>query len=196
MKALWLGLLAASLLMSCSKNNDLLTPSNPSSNLDGFVRYTIGKGQQYCDQNSFRTVETSELKFIVRFDSTAIYRTTLEENQYDINKLFGFSDNNAGHHQYSARFGWRWSDDSLRLFAYVYNNGEVSSVETGCVSIGANIACSIRITAGGYLFSMNEHSMLIPRSSTTVKALGYQLYPYFGGNETAPHDIRIWIKPL
>jgi hypothetical protein len=30
----------------------------------------------------------------------------------------------------------------------------------------------------------------------TTKAKGYQLYPYFGGNELAPHDMHIWIKDL
>jgi hypothetical protein len=32
--------------------------------------------------------------------------------------------------------------------------------------------------------------------ATTPKGQGYQLYPYFGGDETAPHDINIWIKNL
>jgi hypothetical protein len=27
-------------------------------------------------------------------------------------------------------------------------------------------------------------------------AEGYKLWPYFGGNETAPHDIYIWMKWL
>ncbi|MEO5783498.1 MAG: hypothetical protein ABIQ07_09520 [Ginsengibacter sp.] len=38
-----------------------------------------------------------------------------------------------------------------------------------------------------YLYSL-------PRTSTTAKAIGYKLYPYFGGDETAPHEIDIWIK--
>jgi len=36
----------------------------------------------------------------------------------------------------------------------------------------------------------------MPRESTTTMAEGYQLYPYFGGDETAPHDIFIWIEKL
>jgi len=34
------------------------------------------------------------------------------------------------------------------------------------------------------------------RASSTATAVGYKLYPYFGGDEAAPHDINIWIKEL
>ena len=132
--------------------------------------------------------------FLARFDSTAIYQTQSIENQYDINKLYGFSDNNSDHHQYSARFGWRWSDKALRLFAYVYNGGAVISKELTTVMIGAEVNCSIRISGDNYLFTVNGITTSMPRTATTDKAKGYQLYPYFGGDESAPHQINIWIK--
>jgi hypothetical protein len=34
------------------------------------------------------------------------------------------------------------------------------------------------------------------RTAATEKAKGYRLYPYFGGDELAPHQINIWIKNL
>ncbi len=37
---------------------------------------------------------------------------------------------------------------------------------------------------------------IMPRASTTVKSSGYKLYPYFGGDEFAPHDVRVWIKEV
>jgi hypothetical protein len=36
----------------------------------------------------------------------------------------------------------------------------------------------------------------LPRTSTTIKAEGYKLYPYFGGYECAPQTINIFIKEL
>ena len=161
-----------------------------------FIKYIIQKGNQYCDGNGYKEVELSEMKFIVRFDSSAIYETRLTENQQDINKLYGFSDNNADHHQYSARIGWRWSDHALRLFAYVYNEGAVSSKELTAVAIGAEINCSIKAAGSNYLFTINGTTTSMPRLATTEKAKGYQLYPYFGGDEVAPHEINIWVKPL
>lgn len=159
-----------------------------------FVKYTIAKGEQYCDKNNLQVVNYSELSFVVKFDSSAIYNTVNPANQYDINKLYGFSDNNADHHQYSARFGWRWSDNALRLFGYVYNKGVMTFKELGAVAIGSENTCSIKVTAGAYIFTLNGITQTMPRLSTTSKGSGYKLYPYFGGDELAPHTISIWIK--
>jgi hypothetical protein len=197
MKATTLCIVVAMLFASCRKLTDVVidkvsTPANSS----GFIKYTIRQGNQYCDQSGFAAVETSEMKFVVKFDSSAIYQTKFSENQYDINKLFGFSDNNADHHQFSARIGWRWSDNALRLFGYVYNNGIMVSKEISPVKIGDEINCFIRVAGNSYIFQVNEGSATMPRLSTTDNAKGYQLYPYFGGDETAPHEINIWIKQI
>jgi hypothetical protein len=161
-----------------------------------FTPYTIKKGQHFTDSNPYQPVDVTELKFAVQFDSSAIYQSILPENQYDINKLYGFADNNSQHQQFSARFGWRWSEGALRLFAYVYNDGTVTSQELGPVRIGIPIICSIKVTGNVYLFSVDEREVRLPRTSTTSTGKGYQLYPYFGGDEVAPHDITILIKNL
>jgi hypothetical protein len=180
------------LFTGCGKKEAL--PVTTVASNAGFTPYTIRKGQQFSDQAAVKAVEVSEMKFVVRFDSTAIYQTTSPENQYDINKLYGFSDNNAGHHEFSARFGWRWSENRLRLFAYVYNEGAVMSKELAAVAIGKEIRCSIGVTPGSYTFSVDDTSEKMPRLAKTPKGVGYQLYPYFGGDEAAPHDITIWLK--
>jgi hypothetical protein len=160
---------------------------------DEFVKYTIEKGGQYSDKNTIAAVEYDELKFTVKFDSSAIYKTTNPSNQADINKLYGFSDNNAAHQDFSARFGWCWNKDSLRLFAYIYNNSVRSSKELGPIVIGTEYNCVITVTDTTYVFKLNDKQQILKRASTTVKAKGYKLYPYFGGNETAPHAVYIWI---
>lgn len=196
MKKLILYTLASLIFLpGCKKAVEkILEKDSPAADVSGFVKYTIRKGQQYCDQSSYKAVETAEMKFVVKFDSTAIYQTSSPQNQSDINKLYGFSDNNAGHHQYSARFGWRWSDNALRLFAYVYNEGVVASKELAVANIGKEISCSIQVSNSSYLFTVNGVTEKMPRMAGTAKAKGYQLYPYFGGDETAPHDINIWIR--
>jgi hypothetical protein len=161
---------------------------------DGFVQYTIPKGAHYANGNDYKPIDLTEQRFVVRFDSSCIYQTVSPENQGDINKLYGFADNGALHQQYSARFGWRWSDGALRLFAYTYNDSVRDAKELGTAPIGKDIHCSIKLTKGAYIFSMGENLVSMPRSSTTATAKGYRLYPYFGGDETAPHEVRIWIK--
>src|SRR5437763_5909011 len=98
------------LLFSCNKAVDGIINSAGNQSANEYITYTIFKGQQFCDHNPYKSVETNEMKFYVQFDSSAVYESQLSENQYDINKLYGFSDNNMDHHKYSARIGWRWSD--------------------------------------------------------------------------------------
>lgn len=188
--AAWLVLL----FCACRKEDAFnATAATPASS-NAFKEYVIPQGEHYCTNNPFKPLEISELKFTVKFDSSAIYQTTDAENQYDVNKLYGFADNGAPHQQFSARFGWRWSDGALRLFAYTYNNGVRDVKELGIVPIGKEIHCAIKVSGEVYEFVLNDKVETMLRESTTVKAKGYQLYPYFGGDEAAPHEVRIWIK--
>lgn len=180
----------------CTKGSFTKNLSTPAVADSGFVKYVIPKGEHYAIGNNYEPVDIVALNFIVRFDSSCIYQTTSPENQADINKLYGFSDNNAMHQQYSARIGWRWSEGALRLFAYTYNNAVRDSKELCTVPIGKEVHCRIKIANEAYLFSVDEKTDTMPRQSTTATAKGYQLYPYFGGDETAPHEVRIWIKDL
>lgn len=186
---------AALLLCGCTK-----APSPVEQKLakaeNSFTHYVINSGEHYATHNPYKTIETDTLRFVVRFDSTAVYKTTLAENQYDINKLYGFADNGATHHQYSARFGWAWHDGALHLYGYVYNEGKRESKHLGTVPIGAAVACTLAVTATQYIFSFSDVTEALPRSSTTPKGKGYLLYPYFGGDEAAPHTINICIQTL
>jgi hypothetical protein len=193
--------IAVLIFSSCSKQIEKTETNVPTKKetetvSNKYIQYTILKGQQYCDKTIFVPVKSTQISFKVKFDSSAIYRTVADSNQYDINKLLGFSDNNADHHAYSARFGWRWSNNALRIFAYDYNSGIMSFKELGTVQIGVENSCSIKVSGNEYIFSLNGAETKMPRASTTALAEGYKLFPYFGGNESAPHTISIWIEEL
>jgi hypothetical protein len=187
---------ALALLLGAGCTKEVLPEnlSTPVPAASSFIRYVIPQGAHYANGNDYKATDFAVLKFTVRFDSSCIYKTLAPENQWDINKLYGFADNNALHHQFSARFGWRWSEGALRLFAYTYNNGERSSKELGTIPIGKDVKCAIVVKGEQYVFSVNDKEVAIPRHSTSATARGYQLYPYFGGDETAPHEVRIWIR--
>ncbi|MER3497486.1 MAG: hypothetical protein C4308_02025 [Chitinophagaceae bacterium] len=63
------------------------------------------------------------------------------------------------------------------------------STEITTIAIGSEYNCSIKLNGNKYIFTVNYITVDIPRASTTATAKGYKLYPYFGGAETAPHDI-------
>lgn len=182
-------LLLSVLFIGCDKSiDDLFSPKN-----DGYKTYTIKKGEHYSYSISSEFKETT-LKFKVIFDSSAIYTTIDPSNQHDINKLYGFSDCGVPHHVESARFGWRWSEDSLRLFAYCYKDSVMSFKELGPISIGKEQSCSIAISGNTYIFNLNGKTETMDRGCTETTSRRLRLFPYFGGNETTPHDITIKIK--
>lgn len=162
---------------------------------NSYTTYTINAGEQYSDNNEILLLsDISEMKFLVKFDSSAIYTAVDSVNQFDINKLYGFSDNNTFHHDNSARIGWRWNNNQLELFGYIYNNTVRSSMFISAVSLNTEITCSIKIIGDKYNFTVDSKTIEMPRTSTISS--GYKLFPYFGGDEFAPHTIKILIKDL
>jgi hypothetical protein len=204
-------LLLAILFNACSKQNgrhtiDSLQPSSTSKaqkpSTSTFVRYTIQQGAHECDQRSLTSVSGTSMNFIVKFDSTAIYPAVITDynHAYDVNKLWGFSE--GFNNQYnSARMGWRWLNNRLELFAYVYVKGTLlrdavsyDPLFIKTVNIGSEINCSITVSGGNYIFTVDGVVVKTPRGTSTAKYSGYQQYPYFGGTLTAPHLINIYIK--
>lgn len=109
-----------------------------------------------------------------RFDSSAIYTTQDLSNQLDWNKLMGYS---RGYHQMnSIRLGWRWNPKTLKieLGKYSYQDGNRLMMKIDEISVGETKSIKLEFDKGC--------------------KVGYMLYPYFGGNETAPHDIQIEIE--
>lgn len=170
-------------------------PTPPIGGTTNFVTYTINTGEHYSNNSGILLLTNiSEMKFIAKFDSSAIYTSVDPVNQADINKLYGFSDNNTQHHDNSARIGWRWYNNELQLLGYIYNNTVRSNAFIKSIPFNTEINCSIKINNDKYIFTVNDISVEMPRSSTVPS--GYKLYPYFGGDEVAPHTITINIKDL
>ncbi|HEX5151178.1 MAG TPA: hypothetical protein VFW07_06995 [Parafilimonas sp.] len=176
----------------CNKPIADINEEEPES---GTVAYLIEKGQHFCTPNPYVTTTDSQLNFIAVFDSSCIYMTVDPANQDDINKLFGFSDCNTQHLENSARIGWRWSKDSLRIFGFVHNNGNMIYKEITTATIRENINCNITCEESNYKFTVNGKSITLQRSCPG-NYNRYKLYPYFGGNEPAPHNVIIKLTEL
>jgi hypothetical protein len=183
------------LLFSCKKEIPVTEPVPVPVPEDGYIQYTINAGAHYCNTNAFKVVSLSEMNFKVKFDNSAIYQTIDPLNQNDINKLYGFSEGHD-HQLFSARIGWSWNKAALRLYAYTYNNGIRSSKEITTVNIGAEIVCGIKVSGNDYIFKVNNITITMPRAGNSIIATGYQLYPYFGGDEVAAAEIHILIQDL
>jgi hypothetical protein len=159
--------------------------------------YTIKSGKHYAQGINASLFINDQLNLEVKFDESAEYYLG-NSNQNDINKLFGFSDCSSHHHKNSARFGWRWNDQSknLEILAYVYSHGKRSSQFIDIVPLNEKIQYSIRILQNQYEFNLNNKKITMPRGCNDKKALGYRLYPFFGGDEVAPHEIKIEVNKV
>ncbi|MFK7953726.1 MAG: hypothetical protein AB8B73_12840 [Ekhidna sp.] len=162
---------------------------------DEYESFLIPKGQHKVAIPKMQALQSRTLAFKALFDNSAIYETNMVENQHDINKLMGFADCNAHHHDNSARFGWRWLDGKLQIHAYVYNNGIRTSSYIGDVSLNKSYIYDLSFNDEFYIFSLEgSEPIYMTRTKSCNRGIYYMLFPYFGGDETAPHDIFISIE--
>lgn len=160
-----------------------------------FETYTIKAGKHYATAKA-GFLQADRLTFYATFDETAEYVTSDPENQWDTNKLFGFADCNSHHHEHSARFGWRWVEGKIEILAYCYVSGTRIIEKIGETLPHEKNYYEIRLTDSQYQFSFDGATLEVPREKPCDKGAYYLLFPYFGGNETAPHDIHIYLQQV
>lgn len=156
--------------------------------------YTIKKGQ-HSSNAPVKLLTSTTMRFQAIFDASAIYETSKKENQGDINKLYGMSDCRSDHHSNSARFGWRWFNGKLEVHAYTYLNKARQSKLVSTIDLNKAYTYEIQLKDNKYVFLLDGQQVELPRHCNGTGE-GYQLYPYFGGDEPAPHDIVIAIRDL
>lgn len=159
---------------------------------DNYVNYTIPEGG-HSSVSGISITDKTEFEFTAIFDQTCQYSTGLPENQADINKLYGISDCGSNHHENSARFGWRWYDEQLQIFAYCYRNGQREEQFITAVEPDKEYSYNLKVEPENYIFTLNGISVSMIRGCN-LESSRYRLYPYFGGDEVAPHPIHIKIK--
>lgn len=190
-------------LQSCGKDTSIDTGAEPDF---GFTNYVIDSGASYS-VDSMKIVlmnGISDMRFKFKFDSSAIYTTSDPINQGDVNKLYGFADGVSfttlytipPHHINSARMGWAWYQNALRIYGYCYNDSIRVFKELQPIAIGKSYTAGIRLLKGGYEFTIDNKKDTMFRSVNTETIIGYKLFPYFGGTETAPHKVTIQIKDI
>ena len=159
------------------------------------------------------------LKARVAFTDSCRY--DIGSDQSDINKLFGFSFLTwkifkkkkisifgktmnipwvrPMHHYNSFRFGWTYSPtkDVIEIYTYWYTNGVRNFKYITSVNIDDVVNYELIIENEHIIFKMESidmESIDIVMNSHTIRSefkFGYLLQPFFGGNQTAPHDVEI-----
>lgn len=129
----------------------------------------------------------------------------LSTNFDQVNKLFGISE--GFHHWNSARIGWRCLDgEEIEILAYAYVNGK--RIIKPMIKCKAQewVFLHIENKRSKYVFKAltpNSQSITISIDKITkitvyslFKLFMYKLYPYFGGKQSAPHDMSLYLVKL
>lgn len=148
--------------------------------------------------DKLRTLKRDRLEFRARFDETARYNAGIR-NQADINKLMGFSEANSHHRKNSIRFGWRYDllTDSIEVFAYAYEESKRWYQRITKVAINQSVKYCIQITDQAFYLIVDDAQVVeFQRTVKNKKGIYYLLFPFFGGNEVAPHDINVYVEEM
>lgn len=159
--------------------------------LDKETVYTIKKGEYYSDAK--HKVIANKLKYQIKFDQSAVYKID-SVNQYDINKLFGFNGCYATHDYISARFGWNYVNDSVKIYYYIYDHGKRIYGYLTSVNINEFYTYELIQTTKDYTFKIKDITYVHKKSTKCLAQFNYHLWPYFGGNIPAPHEVKIYFK--
>lgn len=162
------------------------------------MMFTIYKGFHFCNKALYKLFNLfnnkKRMSYYVTFNETALYVDN-SVDRFDVNKLFGFSL--GMHHKNSYRFGWNCIDGKVHIYAYAYINSGRIITEICVININEEHRFTIFISNNGKciftvidsLDKINQAIVMVPKSKQ--KLFGYKLWPYFGGNKTAPQKIEI-----
>ncbi len=137
------------------------------------------------------------ISFSAKFDSNCLY-DLLDSDNWDANKLYGVSTS-YNHMIQSARIGWRCvNNETIEVLTFVHDEHKFQTPEVlGTVSPDEWFTCKILVKDKSFVFSFTKDKttniILVPKKSKGW-SFKYKLYPYFGGNETAPHNMSLYIK--
>jgi hypothetical protein len=169
-------------------------------------KYTIPAGDHFSNHMfHFGITFMNRIRFKAKFDASCVYdlpdsEKTDYNHDYDINKLYGFATTYNLHNQ-SARIGWRCLDDkTIQILTYTYNDHvRIPETVLGTVNVGEEFECAIEDLETSYAFTFKYNGKTVvartPKQPDKV-LFKFILYPYFGGNFPAPHDMHIYVERL
>ncbi len=141
---------------------------------------------------TYRSMVMTHMRVV--FDSSCLY-TVEGPDKHDINKLFGvgFGD----HSRYSGRFGWVGTPTEIKLYAYTHDAGSTSWEHMMSCLPNEPIDLQLKLGDTDYEYTAfrrdgerarTKHAKNVP---WLYKFVPYKLFPYFGGNLTAPHQMKL-----
>ena len=154
------------------------------------MRYFIPKGWHFSIPKFPILYTKSEFEWNVKFNNTCKYK--IGADQMDWNKLVGIS-NYLNPRIDSIRFVWRY-DSYFDMFEIgVYKEVDEAFKAYSICTVKTNEVFEMRFTFSRNFVkaSVNNNSLTLP---FLIDNFVWRLNPYFGGNRTSPHNMKIKLK--
>lgn len=160
-------------------------------------KFSIKQEKHYSNFH-FDFTTKKELDFTVIFKENCLYEIDKNNtNSYDINKLFGLSDDYY-HMKNSLRIGWTCENGkNIKLYSFIHNDYKFKSELLCTIKPEEEIKIKLLIYNNQYGILIFYNDEIIykkyRRTSKWNIPFRYILKPYFGGNLVAPKDLDILI---
>jgi hypothetical protein len=163
--------------------------------------YLLKKGNHYASMSIFEKIgaigwKMNNLSMQFVFRKECWWGPPRNQDDYDQNKLagIGFGTN---HHNNSVRLTWVPDFDNpgmIKVSGYTYDEKKEGQKFTiafiKSVHVEDNITGRIECRDGGYFITVNDVTIRMDNVNADPN-LCFRLFPYFGGNNTTPHDMVI-----
>ncbi len=167
-------------------------------------QYLIKKGNHYCSMSIFERlgdIGWKLKKYSVRFvlQSSCWWAPPRNNDDNDLNKLTGIAYGLSVHSN-SVRLTWVPDftvNGKIKIYGYTYDEKSADPKFTylyiTSVQVGQSCTGCIEVQGNKYAITVNGVTVLMDNLHPDPN-LCFRLYPYFGGNNTAPQDMIIEIE--
>jgi len=166
--------------------------------------YLIKKGNHYASMSIFEKIggigwKINTLSMRFSFRKECWWGPPRDQDDYDQNKLagIGFGTN---HHNNSVRLTWVpdfGNQGMINVYGYTYDEKKEGQKFTftfiKSVHVEEPVTGKIESREGRYFITVQDVTIQMDNIKTDPN-LCFRLYPYFGGNNTAPHDMVIELE--
>jgi hypothetical protein len=166
--------------------------------------YQIKKGNHYASMSIFEKIgaigwKKNALSLRFSFRESCWWAPARNQDDYDQNKLagIGFGTN---HHNNSVRLTWVpdfGNPGVIKVSGYTYDEKKegqkfvITYIKS--VHVGEMVNGKIESREGSYFITVNDVTVRMDNVNSDPK-LCFRLFPYFGGNNTAPQDMVIELE--
>jgi hypothetical protein len=166
--------------------------------------YLIKKGNHYATMSLFEkigaigwNIRTMSVRFAFR--NECWWTPPRNQDDYDLNKLagIGFGTN---HHNNSVRLAWVpdfANQGMINVYGYTYDEKKegqkFAMTFIKSVHVGDIITGKIESRDGGYFITVKDVNIRMDNLHGDPNPC-FRLFPYFGGNNTAPQDMTIELE--